>query len=221
MPGGVAAAVAVDRRRGGSGTRGRRRCSDAPSIPSSGRKVGRTGRRVQHDALDAVEGRSRRGRRVVTSPSARLPGRQVTLTGVAARDFSSWPPNSLRIAESTLSAKSASPRELNRSKSALVSTGAGTPSSIAASAVQRPSPESRHPAVERRRARDRRAAPTAVRSSSHDATTLPRRHTSATCRGVDVVLVVLRVAQRRGLGVGLVGLVSPTSACWRMLRPSA
>ena len=29
--------------------------------------------------------------------------------------FSSWPPNSLRMAESTLSAKSASPRELNRS----------------------------------------------------------------------------------------------------------
>ena len=40
--------------------------------------------------------------------------------------FSTWPPNSWRIAESTWSAKSASPRELKRSKSAALSTCAGT-----------------------------------------------------------------------------------------------
>src|SRR4029077_18807603 len=57
-------------------------------------------------------------------------------------DFSSWPPNCLRIAESTLSAKSSRPREEKRSYSAVVSTGVGTPSSIAAIEVQRPSPES-------------------------------------------------------------------------------
>ena len=33
----------------------------------------------------------------------------------AAAAFSTWPPNAWRIAESTLSAKSASPRELKRS----------------------------------------------------------------------------------------------------------
>src|SRR5271156_2766703 len=46
--------------------------------------------------------------------------------------FSSCPPNSKRMAESSLFAKSASPREVNRSNNALVSTGAGVPSSIAA-----------------------------------------------------------------------------------------
>ena len=42
----------------------------------------------------------------------------------------------------TLLANSSQSRELNRENSALVSTGAGTPSSTAAIAVQRPSPES-------------------------------------------------------------------------------
>src|SRR4029453_2986057 len=56
--------------------------------------------------------------------------------------FSAWPPNSLRIAESSLSAKSASPRELKRSNSDAVMMWAGTLSSIAAVTVQRPSPES-------------------------------------------------------------------------------
>ena len=44
-----------------------------------------------------------------------------------AAGFSTWPPNSKRIADSSLSGKSASPRELKRSYSAAVSTGAGTP----------------------------------------------------------------------------------------------
>src|SRR5207237_8004696 len=56
--------------------------------------------------------------------------------------FSAWPPNSLRIADSTLLANSAAPRELKRSYRAVVSTCAGTPSSTAAATVQRPSPES-------------------------------------------------------------------------------
>src|SRR5260221_4483539 len=59
--------------------------------------------------------------------------------------FSSWPPNSKRIADNNLSAKSASPRELNRSKSAELSTCAGTDSSMAAVMGQRPSPESDNP----------------------------------------------------------------------------
>ena len=56
--------------------------------------------------------------------------------------FSWWPPNCLRIADSTLFANSPSSRDENREYSAAVSTSAGTPSSIAAIAVQRPSPES-------------------------------------------------------------------------------
>ena len=47
------------------------------------------------------------------------------------------------------------------------------------------------------------ASAAAVRSSSHEATTLPRRHTSATSGDVDVVLVVLGLAQRRDLGARL------------------
>ena len=56
--------------------------------------------------------------------------------------FSRWPPKPWRIAESTLFAKSPSPRDEKRSNSAVASTGAGTDSSIAASTVHRPSPES-------------------------------------------------------------------------------
>ena len=88
------------------------------------------------------------------------------------------------------SAKSASPRELKRSYSAVVSTFAGTPSSTAASTVHRPSPESETRPAKPSRSGDAASA-AAVRSSSHEATTLPRRHSSATCGDVDVVLVVL------------------------------
>ena len=56
--------------------------------------------------------------------------------------FSTWPPNSKRIADRTRSAKSASPREEKRSKRAAVRTCAGTDVSMAAWTVQRPSPES-------------------------------------------------------------------------------
>ena len=61
---------------------------------------------------------------------------------IPATCFSTCPPNSNRIADSTLSAKSSCPRELNRSNSAADSTAAGTASSIAAATVHRPSPES-------------------------------------------------------------------------------
>jgi len=46
------------------------------------------------------------------------------------------------MADTTLSAMSERPRELNRWYSAADRTGTGTPSSMAAVIVQRPSPES-------------------------------------------------------------------------------
>ena len=92
--------------------------------------------------------------------------------------FSRWPPNSQRMAERTLSAKSSIPLELKRLKSADPITGAGTPSSIAACNVQRPSPESdTRPAKPVRSGFLKRAS--AVKSRSHEPITLPRRHTSA------------------------------------------
>ncbi len=78
-----------------------------------------------------------------------------------------------------MSANRASPRELNRSYSEAVRTWAGTPSSTAASTVQRPSPESEtRPLNDSSFGSSTSAA--AVRSSSQELTTLPRRHTSAT-----------------------------------------
>jgi hypothetical protein len=83
------------------------------------------------------------------------------------------------MADSSLLAYSASPRDAKRAKSAAVSTSAGTPSSTAAMAVHRPSPESEtRPAKPSSWGEAARAL--AVRSKSHDATTEPRRHTSAT-----------------------------------------
>ena len=71
------------------------------------------------------------------------------------------------------------PRKLNRAKSAALNTGAGTPSSIAASIVQRPSPES-ETRPENSASSGLFSKAWAPRSSSHDAMTLPRRQTSAT-----------------------------------------
>ena len=99
-----------------------------------------------------------------------------------AHAFSSCPPNCLRIAESSLSAKSASPRELKRSKRAavehvgrhaLVDRGGDRPAALArvGDAARRS-----------RRGRGSSCSAAAVRSSSHDAMTLPRRQTSATAR---------------------------------------
>src|SRR6266436_2766004 len=56
--------------------------------------------------------------------------------------FSMWPPNWKRMAERIFDAKSFSPREVKRSYSDSVRTGAGAPDSIPAMIVQRPSPES-------------------------------------------------------------------------------
>ena len=78
-----------------------------------------------------------------------------------------------------MSANRSSWREENREYSALVRTGVGTPSSIAAIDVQRPSPESETRPEKFSRSGDwyrERAS----RSSSHEPMTLPRRQTSAT-----------------------------------------
>src|SRR5260370_11115203 len=93
--------------------------------------------------------------------------------------FSRWPPNSKRIADNNLSAKSASPRELNRSKSAELSTCTGTASSIAAVMVQRPSPESDTRPPNSARCGLLRSALAGI-FRRHEAITLPRRQTSAT-----------------------------------------
>src|ERR1051325_6727172 len=130
----------------------------------------------------------------MTAPGHGLEGREDLLVGeIAARPeddervgagrghepdpFSTWPPNSNRMAESKRSRNSASPRDAKRSKSAAASTCAGTASSMAASSVQRPSPESDPRPVKRSSAGSTAQAP-AVRSRSHEATTLPRRQTS-------------------------------------------
>src|SRR5580692_4138433 len=93
--------------------------------------------------------------------------------------FSLWPPNSDRSAERILSANSPLRRDSNRSYSESVMIGAGTPVSTAAATVQRPSPESDTRPSKSLRSGERARA-SAVRSTSHDPTTEPRRHTSAT-----------------------------------------
>ena len=126
--------------------------------------------------------------------------------------FSWWPPNPKRIAESSLFGKSASPRELKRSYSAAVSTGAGTASSIAALIVQRPSPES-----ETRPANFASAGSSSKRRGRQ--VEQPRGDHAAAppdfgdVGQIEVVLVVLGIAQRRRLGVD-----RRASACrrWRL-----
>src|ERR1700677_2775184 len=56
--------------------------------------------------------------------------------------FTACPPNWLRSAASTRSAKSPLPRERRRAYSEAVITGVGTSCAVASSIVQRPSPES-------------------------------------------------------------------------------
>ena len=82
------------------------------------------------------------------------------------------------MAEAILSATAPLPREEKRPYSAALSTGAGTASSIAAWIVQRPSPESEtRPANFARSGLS--ASACAVRSSSQELITLPRRQSSA------------------------------------------
>src|SRR5260370_15084020 len=94
---------------------------------------------------------------------------------------STWPPNLLRIAERTFSAKVWPLRERKRVYSEAESTSAGTASSSAATMVQRPSPESCTAPV-KVESSGFSASAMAVRSSSQEPTTLPRRHTSAMSR---------------------------------------
>src|SRR5216117_842064 len=91
--------------------------------------------------------------------------------------FSTCPPNWKRIADRTLAAKSSSPRDVNLWNKDAVSTGAGAVDSMAARIVQRPSPES-ETRPEKRSSVGCSRREMAVKSRSHDATTLPRRHTS-------------------------------------------
>src|SRR5437868_9062365 len=91
---------------------------------------------------------------------------------------STCPPNFCRIADSVFSANVCSWRERKRVYNAAVSTSAGTAVATAASIVQRPSPESCTKPLYCESSGSSMSA-IDVRSSSHDATTDPRRHTSA------------------------------------------
>ena len=131
------------------GTRRRRaRCASSRrsgSAPASARLLrGGTcpaGACAARDRRSPRTGRSR-GRRA-TGPR-RCARRRCRCRGghLSHRGRSAWPPNCVRIADRSRSAKSASPRELKRSKSAAASTLAGTPSRPprAPSSVPRPSP---------------------------------------------------------------------------------
>ena len=116
---------------------------------------------------------------------------------------------------------SPSPRDSNRSISAAVMTGRGhalvdrrqhRPPALAG--VGDPAGE----VVELGRAGQRvgdRGRPATSRRRE------PRRHTSATSADVDLVLVGLGIAQRRGLRVDERAVAVPASACLMMLSPSA
>ena len=125
----------------------------------------------------------------------------------------------MRIAERSRFAKSSAPREAKREYSAVVSTGDGTPSSIAAIDVQRPSPESETRPANSSSVGDSCSA-CAVRSSSQEPTTLPRRQTSATSR------VSMSYWYSSGRSSGAVSasasrVAAPALAFAMMLRPSA
>src|SRR5689334_8391736 len=91
---------------------------------------------------------------------------------------STCPPNFWRMAERIFSANVCSWRERKRVYKAEERTSAGTASSMAAWMVQRPSPEScTNPVYSERVGFS--ASAMAVRSSSQELTTLPRRQTSA------------------------------------------
>ena len=123
-------ARASRRSRGASSSRGR----DRRLPPTCGsRACGIVGEEVAQVRSSASRRRAPRA-----PPTPATVGAVVHHVGA----FSSCPPNCLRIAESTRFANSASPRDSNRSNSAADNTWTGTPSSTAASSVQRPSPES-------------------------------------------------------------------------------
>src|SRR5205823_5369730 len=99
----------------------------------------------------------------------------------AASLTTAWPPNCARIIASIRSPNVFSIRLRNRANSDSAITGVGTDSSMAASTVQRPSPvSSTQPLMlVSSGSWDR---PRAIRSSSHERTTLPVRQASAMAR---------------------------------------
>src|SRR5581483_2483607 len=96
--------------------------------------------------------------------------------------FSACPPNSERRADRTCPVNAPRSLDSNRSYSEAAMTEAGTPSSTAASTVHRPSPESDTRPLKCSRSGDLAKA-AAVRSTSQELTTEPRRQTSATSPG--------------------------------------
>src|ERR1700758_1050531 len=96
--------------------------------------------------------------------------------------FSACPPNSERMADRIFPVNAPASRDSNRSYREAAMTEAGTPSSTAASTVHRPSPESDTRPLKSDRSGDLANA-AAVRSTSQELTTEPRRHTSATSPG--------------------------------------
>src|SRR5438045_8532914 len=112
-------------------------------------------------------------------PLGRVDGARHYCIDSASTIFSTCPPNCLRMADCNLFAYVALPCDENRVNSDAVRTCAGTPISTAACTVQRPSPESdTRPLNSCSPGHATRAC--AVRSSNHEPTTDPRRHTSAT-----------------------------------------
>ena len=155
------------------------------------RAAGRTGPGA---GLAALHGRRRRStstpsarRSTRCSRSATTPTERAGCRGAPTGSSSTGSASSSRRGRRTACASPTAscwcsrpmPCEMKRSNSAVAITGAGTPSSIAAVTVQRPSPESLTRPLNSARSGDSCSA-AAVRSSNHDATTLPRRHTSAT-----------------------------------------
>ena len=98
--------------------------------------------------------------------------------------------------------------------------GAGTPSSIAALIVHRPSPESEtRPENSARSGLLHRAPGRQVEQPGCDHAAAPPDFGDV--GQVQIVLVELRIAQRRRLGVDFAACVLPILACLRMLNPSA
>ena len=117
--------------------------------------------------------------------------------------FSRWPPNSNRMADKMRLANSSLPREAKRSNSAELSTGTGTPSSIAAARVHRPSPESEtYLPLEVRQVRtlEQRVGGQVEQPRANDAAAAPQL---GHVRQVEVVLVQRGIAERRRLRVDL------------------
>src|SRR5262249_29399442 len=104
------------------------------------------------------------------------------------------------MAESSLSPKSASPREVRRSYSAADRMGTGTASSTAALIVQRPSPESDTRPWKLLSCGPLMSAE-ADRSRRQDASASPHL---GDVGQIEVVLIVLGLSQRRRLGIDLV-----------------